>query len=71
MGCCGAKTIPDENKLGYSNKLVDLSYNPNPSIATCTLYYKNQSPGSDDSPFTDDLFPANVKRDFILPIPVK
>ena len=59
MGCCGAKTIPDENKLGYSNKLVDLSYNPNPSIATCTLYYKNQSPGSDDSPFTDDLFPHN------------
>ena len=64
MGCCQEKSVPIDNQLGTSNKFIDLSFNPNASIANCTEYYKNQSPGSDDSPFIDDLFPHTPETVF-------
>ena len=64
MGCCQEKSVPIDNQLSTSNKFIDLSFNPNASIANCTVYYKNQSPGSDDSPFIDDLFPHTPETVF-------
>ena len=56
MGCCGGKSVPNENQFAAENKPLDLSRNPNQSISQNTNYYKNQSPGENDT-FNDELFP--------------
>ena len=63
MGCCGGKSVPTENQIGAGSKPLDLSFNPNQSIAQNTNYYKNQSPGTNDT-FNDELFPHTPETVF-------